>query len=88
MLIIFYCFIAMFIIFSLKSITKQLLDLYSLWFSPLEMYNKTIIRFGFCDMPNYQCLGRSYQPCLRLVDNFYLDIDTSAYHKNLIIVYQ
>ena len=31
------------------------------------MYNKTIIRFGFCDMPNY-----------------HIDIDTSAYHKNLI----
>ena len=29
-----------------------------------EMYNKTIIRFGFCDMPNYQCLGKSYQPRL------------------------
>ena len=52
--------------------------------APLEMYNKTIIRFGFCDMPNYQCLGKSYQPRLRLADNFYLDIDTSAYHKNLI----
>ena len=34
--------------------------------APLEMYNKTIIRFGFCDMPNYQCLGKSYQPRLRL----------------------
>ena len=56
---------AMFIIFGLKSIIKQLLNL-SLWFSPLEMYNKTIIGFGFCNMQNYQCLGKSYHPCLRL----------------------
>ena len=26
------------------------------------MYNKTITGFGFCDMQNYQCLGKSYQP--------------------------
>jgi hypothetical protein len=36
-----------------------------------EMYNKTIIEFGFCDMQNYQGLGK-------------LDLDNSAYHKNLI----
>ena len=30
-------------------------------FSPLTMYNKTIIGFGFCDMQNYQCLGKSYK---------------------------
>ena len=33
------------------------------------MYNKTIIGFGFCDMQNYQCLGKSYQPRLRLDPN-------------------
>ena len=26
------------------------------------MYNKTIIRFGFCDIENYQGLGKCYQP--------------------------
>ena len=26
------------------------------------MYNKTIIRFGFCDIPNNQGLGKCYQP--------------------------
>ena len=26
------------------------------------MYNKTIIRFGFCDILNYQGLGKCYQP--------------------------
>ena len=54
---------AMFI-FGLKSIIKQLLNL--VYGFPLEMYNKTVIGFGFCDMQNYQCLGKSYQPCLRL----------------------
>ena len=46
--------------------------------SPLTMYNKTIIGFGFCDMQNYQCLGQSYN-----LNNSYLDIDNSAYPKNL-----
>ena len=26
------------------------------------VYNKTIIRFGFCDIPNNQSLGKCYQP--------------------------
>ena len=56
---------AMFIIFGLKSIIKQLLDLV-FGFSPPEIYNKTIIGFGFCDMQNYQRLSKSYHPCLRL----------------------
>ena len=42
-----------------------------LFFRP--MYNKTIIRFGFCDIQNNQGLG-----------NLYLDLDYSRYHKNLI----
>ena len=50
---------AMFIIFGLKSIIKQLLDLVFRFF-PLEMYNKTIIGFGFCGMQDYQCLGKNY----------------------------
>ena len=69
--------------FQLKIYNKTIIG-FSLWFSRLEMYNKRFIRFGFCDMPNYQCLGKSYQPRLWLADNFYLDIDNSAYHKNLI----
>ena len=32
----------------------------------LTMYNKAIIGFGFCDMQNYQCLGKSYLTRLRL----------------------
>ena len=37
------------------------------------MYNKTIIRFGFCDI----------QPSAS-ADNPYLDLDYSGYHKDLI----
>ena len=37
------------------------------------MYNKTIIRFGFCDIRNYQGLGKCYQPKLKAeADNTYL----------------
>jgi len=43
------------------------------------MYNKTIIRFGLCDIPeNNRGLGKGYQP------QPYLDLDYSEYHKNLI----
>ena len=45
------------------------------------MYNKTIIEFGFSDMQNYQYLGNSYLPRLRLGDNSYRDINNSAYPK-------
>ena len=65
MLINFIVLRAMFTIFGLKCTIKQLLNLI-LWFSSLEMHNKTIIGFGFCDMQNYQCLGKSCQPRLRL----------------------
>ena len=27
-----------------------------------SMHNKTIIRFGFCEIQNYQGLGKGYQP--------------------------
>jgi len=45
------------------------------------MYNKTIIRFGFCDIQNNRGLGKGYQP---KPDNLYFDLDYSGYHKNLI----
>ena len=49
------------------------------------MYNKTIIRFGFCDIRNNQGLGKCYQPQpAASADNIYLDLDYSGYHKNLI----
>jgi hypothetical protein len=39
------------------------------------MYNKTVIEFGYCDIPNYQGPGKY---------NNYLDLDNSRYHENLI----
>ena len=42
----------------------------------INMYNKTIITFGFCDIQNNQGLGKGYQS-----DNPYLDLDYSGYHK-------
>ena len=52
------------------------------------MYNKTIIGFNFCDMQNYQSLSESWLElsAFGLADNSYmnLNIDNSAYHKNLI----
>jgi hypothetical protein len=30
------------------------------------MYNKTVIKFGFCDILNYQDLGKCYPSCFRL----------------------
>jgi len=48
------------------------------------MHNKTIIRFGFCDIGNNQGLGKGYQPQPKIeADNPYPD-DFSGYHKNLI----
>ena len=48
-----------------------------------SVYNKTIIRFGFCDIQNNQGLGKGYQPQAS-ADNLYLDLDYSGYHINLI----
>ncbi len=48
----------------------------------LEMYNKTVTEFGFCDMRNYQGLGKCYQPRFRRsADNTYLELDNSAKAK-------
>ena len=50
-----------------------------------SMYNKTIIRFGFCDIQNNQGRGKGYQPKLKAeADNPYLNLDYSGYHRNLI----
>ena len=49
------------------------------------MYNKTVIRFSFCDIQNNQGVSYCYQPQpLALADDTYLDLDYSGYHKNLI----
>jgi len=49
------------------------------------MYNKSIIRFGFCDIQNDRNLSKGYQPQpLLSADNPYLDLHYSGYHKKLI----
>ena len=66
----------------LPTVKKQKHDLN---FFLRSMYNKTIIRFGFCDIQNNQGLGKGYQPQPSAsADNPYLDLDYSGYHKNLI----
>ena len=50
-----------------------------------SVYNKTIIRFGFCDIQNIQGLCKDYQPQpSALADNPYLNLHYSGYHRNLI----
>ena len=55
-------------IFRLKSIIEESFDsalgFFSTW---SEMYNKANIGLAFCDMQNYQCLGKSYQPSKTLI---------------------
>ena len=54
-------------------------------FACKTMYNKTIIRFGFCDIRNNQGRGNCYQPKPEAeADNTYRDLDYSGYHKNRI----
>ena len=66
---------------SLPSVKKQKHE-FSFFSS---MYNKTIIRFGICDIQNNQGLAKGYQPQPSAsADNPYLDLDYSGYHKNLI----
>ena len=50
-----------------------------------SMYNKAIIRFGFCDIQNNQGRGKCYQPKPKAeADNTNRDLDYSGYHKNRI----
>ena len=59
---------------SLPSVKRQKLNMTSKFLR--SMYNKTIIRFGFCDIQNNQGLGKGYQPQPSAsADNPYLDLD-------------
>ena len=70
---------ARFVLLGVSEEAKKLLQFFR------SMYNKTIIRFGFCDIQNNRGLGKGYQPQpTPSADNPYLDLDYSGYHKNLI----
>ena len=70
---------ARFLLLGVSEEAKKLLQFFR------SMYNKTIIRFGFCDIQNNRGLGKGYQPQpTASADNPYLDLDYSEYHKNLI----
>ena len=59
-------------LYCLSSVKKQNHD-YNFFRS---IYNKTNIRFGFCDILNNQGLGKGYQPQPSAsADNPYLDLD-------------
>ena len=57
-------------------------------FSPLTMYNKTIIGFGFCGMQIYQCLGKSYLPRLRLGWTLIIPHITKTSSNNCLLLYK
>jgi len=64
----------------LPSVKKQKRDLH-LFFRSVG--NKTIIRFGFCDIQNGQGLSKGFQSQpLALADNPYCNLDYFGYHKN------
>ena len=56
------------------------------------MYNKTIIRFGFCDIQNNRGLGKGYQPqpSLRLItptsNSIILDITKTSSNNCLLLL--
>ena len=47
-----------------------------------SVYNKTIIRFGFCDIQNIEGLGKGYPQPSASADSPYIDLDYSGYHLN------
>ena len=73
----------MFMIFSLESIIKQLLNLVY-GFLHLKCIIKQLLDsvFVICKIINVSV--RVISLAFGLADNSYLDIDNSAYHKNLI----
>ena len=46
------------------------------------MYNKTIIRFGFCDIRNNQGLGKCYQPQLTTLTSTLISPDITKTSSN------
>ena len=61
---------ARFVLLGVSEEAKKLLQFFR------SMYNKTIIRFDFCDIQNNRGLGKGYQPQpTASADNPYLDLD-------------
>ena len=49
------------------------------------MYEKAVIKFGFCDICNIRGHSKCYQPSASADDIYmYHDLDFSGHHKNLI----
>ena len=71
---------------SWKTRRTQMLKLFAvILFTCKTMCNKTIIRFGFCDIRNNEGLGNCYQPQPPAsADNGYRDLDYSGHRKYLI----
>ena len=72
--------------FRFASLTEQdinkIVEEKDLFFFSLNVYYKTTIRFGFCDIQNNQGLGKGFQPQPSAsADNLHLDLDYSRYHK-------
>ena len=54
-----------------------------------SMYNKTIIRFGFCDIQNNQGLGKGYLPQPSAsADNPYLNLNYSEYNCLVLLAHE
>ena len=83
MLINFYRLRAMFIIFGLKSMIKQLLNLVY-GFLHLKCIMKQLLDSVFVKCKIINVSVRVISLVFGSADNSYLDIDNSAYHKNLI----
>ena len=83
MLMIFYCFMSHVYYFQLKIYNKQLLDLVYGFLHLKCIINQLLDEvFVICRIINVSVKVISL--AFSLADNFYLDIDNSAYHKNLI----
>ena len=83
MLINFYCFTSHVYYFRLESMTKQLFDLVY-GFLHLKCIIKQLLDSFFVIWKIINVAVRVISLVFGSADNSYLDIDNSAYHKNLI----
>ena len=74
----------MFIIFCLKSIISKTIVGFSFCFFHLKRIAKQLLDLVFVIWKIINVSVRIISLAFGSLDNFYLDIDNSAYHKNLI----